>query len=273
MKDNTKFDFQDVLYEFPYHYLPLLNGGKFFQLHRQLTWGLEYITYISFVADLINENHPLTLLDVGCGDGRLIYMVKSLVPRISGIDLSERATAFARAFNPDIEIACDEVATISRKYDWVTLIEVLEHIPDDQMRLYVRNIARVMKDDGRLLISVPTVNVPTDRKHYRHYDFDLLRDTIAPSFEVEKHWWLYRRGSLERFIRFILCNRFFVLNSSPLLVLLWRFHKRMTYYADASSGTHLVCLARIVKSKPRMRMQSKTVNNGVKIRQEKGGKF
>ncbi|MCK4829019.1 class I SAM-dependent methyltransferase [bacterium] len=240
----TKFDFQDYLYKFPYHYLPSLDTGLVFRLHRQLTWGLDYMTYMSFVAKLISQNSPISLCDVGCGDGRLINMVKPFVSRLTGIDLSERAVAFARAFNPEVEILCNDIASSSRTYAWVTLIEVIEHIPNSQVAGFVENVAHLVQADGHLLISVPTTNVPLNKKHYRHYSLEFLEDTLKSHFEIERYWWLYRQSYIERLIRVVLCNRIYLLNFAPLLRLAWKIHRRLTYFADASTGSHLVAIAK-----------------------------
>jgi len=249
MKGNSKFDLQDILYQFPYHYLPSLCEGNIPRIHRYLNWGLEYLTYMSFLADLIIQIAPQSLLDIGCGDGRLINLIKSVVPKTLGIDRSEQAISFARAFNPDIEFKCADIASLSGSYSLVTLIEVLEHIPDEDMENFIRNVDRLIQKNGFLLVSVPTVNVSLNKKHYRHYNLELLRSTLEPHFEIKKHWWLYRRGLLERWLRAMIVNRLFILNYSPLLNLIWRVHRRKTYFADASTGTHLVCLAKPVKQK------------------------
>jgi len=245
IKENVKFELQDAQYTFPYHYLPSLEKGSVFRLHRKLARGLDYMTYMSFVEEIIYKYEPESLLDIGCGDGRLIHMIKNFVPKITGIDLSYRAVAFARAFNPDVEIICGDIADLSNhQYALVTLIEVLEHIPDNQIKGFVKNIARLVKTDGHLLITVPTINLPIIRKHYRHYNLEMLENTLKPFFYTERYWWLYRRGLVERFMRFVLYNKFYVLNFSPLLKMIWNIHKHVTYFADAGTGAHLVYLAR-----------------------------
>jgi len=186
------------------------------------------------------------LLDVGCGDGRLIQMIKDIVPYCSGIDLSERATAFAKAFNPNIDILCDDITNMTRVFSWITLIEVLEHIPDHQINEFVGNISRLVQSDGRLLISVPTTNVQVNAKHFRHYDLEQLANDLTPHFNIERYWWLYRLGNIEKLIRNMLYNELFVLNSKTLLKFIWQLHRRFTYYADANTGLHLVCIAKPV---------------------------
>jgi SAM-dependent methyltransferase len=243
MNEQTKFTIQDSLYEFPYHYLPSLEEGAVFRLHRSLAWGLDYMTYMSFVVELLRQSAPYSICDIGCGDGRLLHMVKSFIPRVTGIDLSERAIAFARAFNPEVEVLCGDIADLSQQYDAIALVEVLEHIPDQQITAFVNHVASLVARNGFLIVTVPTVNVPLNKKHYRHYDVQVLRDTLAPHFQIKDCWWLYRRGIAERLIRRILCNRLFLLNSSKALTLVWKIHRRFTYYANSKTGAHLACVA------------------------------
>ncbi len=236
---------QDDLYEFPYHYLPILEAGGAVRLHRQLSWGFEYLTYMSFVASVIREHSPQSLLDVGCGDGRLVYMLKNAVPSIVGLDLSERAIAFARAFNPEVEFICGDVSTLSRKFSFATLVEVLEHIPDNDVSKFIQSVGEHIEDNGLLLISVPSINMPLNKKHYRHYTLDLLRQSIPTNFVIRQHWWLYRRSSLARILGFTLCNRLFTTNWRVIRRVAWFIHQKSTYMADASTGAHLICLTQL----------------------------
>jgi len=240
----AKYCLQDAQYEFPYHYLPQLERDVTVRLGRYLPWGLDYVTYMTFIGDLLRERRPESLLDVGCGDGRLAHLVKADIPNVCGVDLSERAIAFARAFNPDVDFICADISTLTRRYACLTLIEVLEHISDEAMEGFVQTLSELVEDDGHVLISVPTVNLPLNKKHYRHYDRELLEATLAPHFVVDQYWWLYRRGIWERCITSALANRAFILNLKPLQRMIWRIHKRLTYHADAASGAHLVCWAR-----------------------------
>lgn len=241
----TKFDLQDDLYAFPYHYLPTLDADGAIRLHRQLAWGLEYLTYMTFVAKLVQTQGVESLLDVGCGDGRLLHMLRGQVPRLSGVDLSPRAIVLAQALNPDLDFLCADVAQIQDRYAMVSLIEVLEHIPDEPMADFLTSVAQRLDAAGQLLVSVPTVNVPLNPKHYRHYDLPMLQTTLSPHFEIAQHWWLYRQGNLSEWLaRRLLCNSVYTLNQSRLTALIWRWHRRKNYFAEAGNGAHLVALAR-----------------------------
>ncbi len=235
---------QEELYCFPYHYLPDLESGRYIRLHRALYWGLEYMTYMTFVAELVRKWKPVRLLDVGCGDGRLISMVREAVADAHGIDLSSRAVAFAKAFNPTAAFTCGELVSHSDQYPIVTLVEVLEHVPDMSTREFIHDLSHVVEAGGRLILSVPTANVPLNKKHFRHYTLTSLAQEIERFFRIEEHWWLYRRCATERFITAVLCNDTFTLNHRRVRALLWELHRRRCYFADCATGAHLVCVAR-----------------------------
>ena len=237
-----KFQVQDALYNMPYHYFPTVDGDAV-RLHQALPWGLEYLTYMVHVVELIRMSRPGSLLDVGCGDGRLEHMLRGVVPIMKGIDLSERAIAFARAFNPDIEFEPIDISAIKDKYAAITLIEVLEHVPDSDLTRLVQNVAPCLEQEGFLLVTVPTTNLPLNRKHYRHYTLELLTDTLAPTFRIERHWWVYQLGFKTRILSRLLLNRWFVLNHRGLSRLIWKVHRRYSFFAQPTNGAHLIALA------------------------------
>src|SRR5688572_22796204 len=93
-------DRRDDLHRFPHHHLPHFDAQGGATAMQSLSWGLEYLCYLRHLALLIEELGATSLLDVGCGDARLFQMLPPHVTRRLGIDLSERAIGFARAFNP-----------------------------------------------------------------------------------------------------------------------------------------------------------------------------
>ena len=142
----SKFQLQEDEYSFPYNYLTSLNNNVP-SIYKRLGWGYEYITYIDFIANYIEEKiKPISLLDIGCGDGFLINNLKyNKTKKINGIDLSKKAILFAKAFSNGYNFYCKDLFDIKEKYNTVCLIEVLEQIKQanfeivDQLRLYKKS--------------------------------------------------------------------------------------------------------------------------------------
>jgi 2-polyprenyl-3-methyl-5-hydroxy-6-metoxy-1,4-benzoquinol methylase len=92
-------------------------------------------------------------LDVGCGEGRLCRELRSRGYDVTGFDASEALVAEARAADPAgrYELArIDELPVDSGAAQLVLCVNVLPHIHDFERA--ARELARVLADDGRLLI-------------------------------------------------------------------------------------------------------------------------
>lgn len=240
---NDKFFLQDGQYSFPYHYLPHFDADGLPVLGRQMPWGLEYLCYLNHLVAEVNRRLPGSILDVGCGDGRFLGLLGEKITRRLGIDLSARAIGFARAFHPHIDYRCAALEEIEEIFDLVTAIEVLEHIPDDQLNGFIKALADRIKSGGELLISVPTTVVPVNRKHYRHYTIKLLREQLQSGpFKFVKADYIYRHHHLFELILRLFNNRLWTLNSALIRRYLWQFTQKRIAPATPGDGRHLVAL-------------------------------
>lgn len=100
--------------------------------------------------------HPGPMLDVGCGDGLFALTVfgKSLD---AGIDLDEKEVARAvqrRAYKKTVCGSVNKMPFPSKSFKTVISNCVLEHVPDIDGAL--KEISRVLKPGGRLMITVPS---------------------------------------------------------------------------------------------------------------------
>jgi len=177
---------QEVQYEFPYHYIPTLKDGQFSQT-RHWSWGYRYLGGFRVVLDRLTDLEFDSLVDIGCGDGRFLRELDSEYPDVEtfGVDYSERAIDFARAMNPELTYECRDIVEdgLERTYDVATLIEVLEHIPPQELPEFVEATVDVVADDGTVVLTVPHENkVPRD-KHYQHFDREQLTDILSDHFE------------------------------------------------------------------------------------------
>lgn len=91
-----------------------------------------------------------SLLDIGCGDGRLGRMWRG--DRYVGLDHPATGAAWYGA-RPHVfaDAAC--LPFMDASFDHVALLDVLEHLPEPRVAL--REIARILKHGGKLFINVP----------------------------------------------------------------------------------------------------------------------
>jgi len=126
----------------------------------------------------------------------------------------------------------------------VTLIEVMEHIPDENMPVFIRKVINKISPGGNLIISVPTKNAPLARKHYHHYDLSLLQETLLPGLVITEYWYLSRLRHGLTIWGAMLQNKLGIILLRAWRRLAWRMHKRFSYYAKAEDAQHLLALAK-----------------------------
>lgn len=232
---------QEAEYAFPYHYLPNRVGSSLSNV-QFLRWGWEYACYLYHIGTAVDDLAPSSHLDVGCGDGRLFHVTDSKDRRV-GTDFSPRSLDYARAFNPDVEFRTDVESLGEETFDVVTAVEVLEHIPDDEVDGFLISLARRLRPGGHLLLSVPSTAIPLHPKHYRHYDEQLLSDQMnraCPELEVLRFDHVYRRSRLIDVITRLTLNRWIVLDLAPMRSVLWSYVWRHLRFGGKGRGRHLL---------------------------------
>lgn len=99
------------------------------------------------------------VLDIGCGDGRLLRQLKRLNPKLTlhGVELPGPAAERAAA-TPGLQLHLGTVDTAhypEASFDLITLVHVIEHLPDPRRAL--ETIVRWLKPGGRLFLAFPNI--------------------------------------------------------------------------------------------------------------------
>lgn len=227
---------QEDQYEFPYHYIPSFEDG--FSQARHWWWGFRYLGGIKVLFDMLSDMEFERLIDVGCGDGRVLRELSEEYPSVDmiGVDYSERAIELANALNPDLDFRTTDIRTVDfeSRFDIATAVEVLEHIPPDDLDSFVASISDTLVKDGSFIATVPHSNTSVNPKHYQHFSETKLRDTLSPHFEnVETIPIDARRKSLSLLQKLIGGHgNYFLITNPYLLSLFFNVYKKFYLYTS-----------------------------------------
>jgi SAM-dependent methyltransferase len=154
--------------------------------------------HVRFVTHaLANVAAPGPLLDIGCGGGLFLGLMRRRGFRVVGLDFSAEAAAIAwrRQQAPAVCGMLEQSPLRPASFAAVTMFHVLEHLYDP--RAYLAGVRELLKPGGRLIIQVPNascwqfrllgrswngVDVPRHLFDFRARDVELLLETA--DFEV-----------------------------------------------------------------------------------------
>jgi 2-polyprenyl-3-methyl-5-hydroxy-6-metoxy-1,4-benzoquinol methylase len=134
----------------------------------------------SVIADRLQRDGAMTLLDLGCGPGQVAHLLhdKGLSTRYVGLDFSERSIQMAKELCPGYDFLQADLTTPklleSFEYDCVLALEVLEHLDDDIALL------RQVRPGARVLATVPNFSDPAHVRYFR--DAARVRERYASLF-------------------------------------------------------------------------------------------
>ncbi|MEW5701237.1 MAG: class I SAM-dependent methyltransferase [Candidatus Zixiibacteriota bacterium] len=146
----------------------------------------EYAVYreeqARFFAALVAELHPRTLLDFGCGTGKLFPLWQD-VPEVHGYDRSRSQLAVAdgeaRRLRPDrpYHLMCGIGSVRTRlpyddsHFDLVVAAEVLLHVVPDEIGALVADLHRICRGTLAIVTAAP---FDDPAPHNFNHDYDAL---------------------------------------------------------------------------------------------------
>ena len=119
-----------------------------------------------------SDRVPPRMLDVGCGAGELVYLMRHDGVDASGLDPGIEFAEFARAvLEVPIQTAAVDAAVVPpASQDLVTMFHALEHVPDP--RGVLSTVLGWLTPGGHLLVEVPNISArvqaPSHQYHYAH---------------------------------------------------------------------------------------------------------
>ncbi len=136
------------------------------------------------------------ILDIGVGTGTNLRMLSEEgFHRVEGLDSHDEAIRFcaAKGLPPVCKGDACELPHSDAHFDVILSTDIIEHVGDDRRAL--REMRRVLKPGGRLLVTVPAFRIlwgiqDEIAHHKRRYrKADLLKALEQSGFEVERSYY------------------------------------------------------------------------------------
>jgi len=150
---------------------------------------------VKLYRELVGEGEK-RLLDVGCGDGRFLSLLRDFGSRgwqLAGLEFDESAIAKCRA--EGFEAFAERVEDFAEReeqqgrYDAVVMLQLIEHVEDPA--LICERVFSLLKPGGVFIVETPNL---------AGLDYALFRGRWWGHYHFPRHWNLFSSGSLKRML-------------------------------------------------------------------------
>ncbi len=130
------------------------------------------------------------LLDIGCGNGAFLKAFSKVFPNweLQGTELNKSNLAQLNNIKNFTQLHTTELSDISDKFDVISLIHVIEHIPDPKN--FLKIVSNLLNPEGIIIIQVPYyINNPyilTIADHCSHFTkYTLSKIVNSSNFKIK----------------------------------------------------------------------------------------
>jgi 2-polyprenyl-3-methyl-5-hydroxy-6-metoxy-1,4-benzoquinol methylase len=112
------------------------------------------------LVELVKEiKNGESILDVGCGNGRLLEALQDRKVNYLGVDSSAKLVELAKMKYPSMKFSLGDILELGQlpeiNFDYVFCIAVLQHIPGRKLQIdAVRQLRNKVNENGKVIISV-----------------------------------------------------------------------------------------------------------------------
>ena len=198
LKGGNDLQLKNILEQYPeikdklrdYHYVFECYNDDIYNYVLFLDHKFAY----DYVTKQIKGNS--SILEIGCGDGYGTSFLAKHFKQVEAIDISKEAIQKAKAIykldNCNFSVSTGEKLNFpDNSFDAIVSFHVIEHVKN--VRKYLKEIKRVLKPDGKFILTTPSrthrlapKQKPWNEEHLREYDSETLKKEINKVFNNYK---------------------------------------------------------------------------------------
>ncbi|WP_242918218.1 glycosyltransferase [Pontibacter liquoris] len=164
--------------------------------------GIEHLHRYYSSLDLVNNK---VVLDLACGEGYGSALLATVAKEVCGVDIDQSCIDHAKqkygSKNSNLTFLQGNVTQVpltTNSVDVVVSFETIEHLDGPTQHAFLKEIRRVLKHDGKLLISTPDKNNYSLRYSYVN-EFHIKEFTKKEFFSFLNHYFDYSTEYLQGF--------------------------------------------------------------------------
>jgi cyclopropane fatty-acyl-phospholipid synthase-like methyltransferase len=241
---------RDDEHPFPLHFVPRMQAGHYTPFYLA-PGGHVYLSYLEHCLARLAVRDWDSLIDIGCGHGRLVAMLHERFPNrtIVGVDPSEHVIALARGLVPHAYFRSGDIATpglFDQKFDVATCIETLATIEPARLPQFVAAVRGLLNDGGTLAVTVPSTKARVPADHRQHFTSASLGAALAAHFRAERIEHLNWQSFWLRFGETLLFNRFYIVSHKQALHWFYRHYRRFHTVTSERRGQRILGIFRAI---------------------------
>jgi SAM-dependent methyltransferase len=144
-----------------------------------------------YFRDRKRDTRQLRYLDIGCGKGELVSLLREDFGAVAGCDPSPGMLSFAKDIDARVQTDPGKLPFDSGEFDFVSAVCVYHHVPLEGRLALTREVSRVLKRDGVFAIIEHNPFNPVTRRIVSRTPVDADAILLKP---IEAREWMQRNG-------------------------------------------------------------------------------
>lgn len=147
-----------------------INGERFIPEEHDIVIALEHWHRYLHILDLVKDKE---VLDIACGTGYGTNLLAMNAKNITGIDISEKAILDSKKLYQQSNLnyllgSIEKIPSKDKSLDIVVSFETIEHVSVELQFNFLKEVKRVLKDDGIFIVSTPEKYHYSDIRNYKN---------------------------------------------------------------------------------------------------------